>query len=72
MKKIILFIAGILIISQAIGQKLYSLDECIDIASRNSIKTKLAVLAISDADIDLFRAKRTNYPMQMQNRPWGV
>lgn len=62
MKKIILFIAGILIISQAIGQKLYSLDECIDIALRNSIKTKLAVLAISDADIDLFRAKQFQLP----------
>lgn len=62
MKKV-LFVFGLcFIVFIGRGQKIYSLEECIDQALRNSSRTQLAALALRDAEVDVTRANQLRLP----------
>ena len=62
MKKSLLFVLCLLAALPFLAQKVYSLEECIEVAIKNSLLTQQAQLNLQDAGTDITQARHNKYP----------
>lgn len=62
MKNLVVCLVVFLSFLQVSAQKIYTLEECIDIAIKNSLLTQRAALDVLDANTDLIQAKQSKLP----------